>query len=141
MAARRLVIVMLVLLGLSTLAAALVPGPDRSTPTGTGTVDTGTQADSTASSPAVPRGRLVQRRLRIARPPATVAVDPGDQLRLAVAGRYGDDIAVPAFGLTETMTPYAPARFDILIPRAGTFPVRSDQSGRVVGRCLRRGRR
>jgi hypothetical protein len=138
MAARRLVIVMLVLLGLSTLVAALVPGPDRSTPAGTGTIDTRPRAGSPGTAGSAPGGRLVQRLLRISTRPATVAVRPGDQLRLAVGGSYGDEITIPAFGLTETMTPYAPARFDLIVPEVGSFPILAGESGRLIGRIRSR---
>jgi hypothetical protein len=138
MAARRLVIVMLVLLGLSTLAAALVPGPDRSTPAGSDTIDTRPGAGSGPGAAPASGARFVQRRLRISATPAVVEVRPGDQLRLAVVGPYGDDITIPAFGLTETLTPYAPARFDLLVPDAGSFPILAVQSGRLIGRIRSR---
>jgi hypothetical protein len=137
MAARRLVIVMLVLLGISTLAAALVPGPDRGTPNSTGTID-GRPEGSTTNAPPASHGSIVQRRLRISASPGTVAVRPGDQLRLAVSGPYGDEITIPAFGVTETIAPYAPARFDLLVAEPGSFPIVAAQSGRVVGRIASR---
>ena len=137
MAARRLVIVMLVLLGLSTLAAAVVPGPERNTPTETGTIDSRPNAGS-AASPPPSRAGLVERGLRISAAPETVTVRPGDELRLAVSGPYGDEITIPRFGLTQTMTPYAPARFDILIGEAGSVAIIAEGSGRVVGRIVSR---
>lgn len=130
MAARRLVIVMLVLLGISTLAAALVPGPERGSPTATGTIEGSSEGDTGSARPAS-RGSLVERRLRVSKTPGTVGVRAGDQLRLAVSGSYGDQITIPAFGLTETMTPYAPARFDVLVAEQGSFPIRAEQSGLV----------
>ena len=133
MAARRLLIVMLVLLGISTLAAALVPTPDRSgSPTGaTDTVDTGSE-DKPERRQAT--SRLVRRRIRVGDKPAVVHVHPGEQLRLAVGGPFGDDIEIPALGLTATMTPYAPATFDVIVPESGTFAIRAVQTGRLVGR-------
>jgi hypothetical protein len=137
MAARRLVIVMLVLLGISTLAAALVPTPDRdgaeSGPTDT--VDPGAAGGPQREQP---QGRFVRRNLRIDDKPATVRVRPGDQLHLTVGGPFSDDIVVPALGLTATMTPYAPAAFDVLIPRAGTFAIRALDMKLVVARIVSR---
>lgn len=133
MAARRLVIVMLVLLGISTLAAALVPTPDRDgTESGpTDTVDPGTPREPERE---LPQGRFVQRHLRIDDKPATVRVRPGDQLHLTVGGPLSDDITIPALGLTATLTPYAPAVFDVLVPRTGTFAIRALNIETVVGR-------
>lgn len=138
MAARRLVVVMLVLLAISTLAAALVPAPEPDP-------RPGERAEGGATRPREGRtgatdeqgsaGRLVQRRIRISnRRPPTIALRPGDQLKLLVSGPFGDDITIPAFGLTETMTVFAPARFDLIVEEAGTFPIRAVNAGRLVGR-------
>jgi hypothetical protein len=135
MAARRLVIVMLVLLAVSTLAAALVPAPESDP----GPADT-TRARPTPGNGQPPTittagGRLVRARIEISnRRPETIAVRPGDQLQLQVSGDFGDDITIPAFGLTETMTRLAPARFDLIVGEAGTFPIRTVEAGRLVGR-------
>jgi hypothetical protein len=138
MAARRLVIVMLVLLAVSTLAAALVPAPESDQgaeeTTGRGSAPPrGGPADG--SAPAVPGRRAVVSRIRISnRRPPTIALRPGDQLTLQVSASFGDDVTIPAFGLTETMTPLAPASFDLIVDRAGTFAVRTVETVRLVGR-------
>jgi hypothetical protein len=132
MAARRLVIVMLVLLGISTLAAALVPTDRNDSATeATDTVDAGSDEKPERQNGA---SRLVRRRIRITDKPAVVHVHPGEQVRLAVAGPFGDDIEIPALGLTAAMTPYAPATFDLIVPEPGTFAVRAVQTGMLVGR-------
>ena len=135
MAARRLLIVMVVLLGLSTLAAALVPPPDPKPdrPPAQATREPGARGEEESGGGSEPR--LVTARMRIANePPKVVAVRPGDQLELEVSGSVGEDIEVPAFGLTETMTPDAPARFDLIVDRPGSFVVRAVESGIVAGR-------
>ena len=148
MAARRLVIVMVVLLGLSTLAAALVPTPDPPPEPPPARADKPRERSGNGASGYAPLGGgVVNARLAISnrrQPP--VRVRPGDQLLLAVHGPVGDDIEIPAFGLTEAMTPYAAARFDILIDRSGRFAVRAVEAGRVVGTivaspCVRTGAR
>jgi hypothetical protein len=138
-AARRLVIVMVVLLGLSTLAAALVQPPERRSETTT--TEERRQADDereggwTGNAPLA--GRVIGARMRISNaPPKVVRVRPGDQVRLSVSGSVGEDIVIPGFGLTETMSPDAPAHFDILIERLGTFAVRALDSGRLAGRIV-----
>ena len=111
MAARRLILVMLVLLGLSTLVAAIVPAPERSGE-GPGTA-TGPAGGPRPARPSqgVPSGGggLVKARIEIShRAPEVVRVKPGQRLVLLVGGQVGDDISIPEFGLTETMTPSAP---------------------------------
>jgi hypothetical protein len=139
MAARRLIIVMLVLLGLSTLVAALVPAPE---PSGGGpgseTGPAGGAGPSEGQDGASPRpGGTVAARITVSvAAPETVKVKPGQRLVLLVGGPIGEDISIPAFGLTETMTPSAPARFDLIVDRAGRFPIRAYGAERPVGRIV-----
>jgi hypothetical protein len=117
--ARRLLIVMLVLLGLSTLAAALVP-PQRE-PGGTAT----TQTTSPRTSKLPPGGELVRATIDAdGRRPERIEVPLGDQLALEVRSRRLAEIQIPALGLIEDATRGAPARFDILARREGAFEVR-----------------
>lgn len=139
MAARRLVVVMLVLLGISTLVAALVPTPNRhqsDSTTTTGAGGTTRPAPSAPSSPAAPADLLNARITVSGGAPEVVKVHPRQRLVLLVGGAVGDDISIPAFGLTETMTPEAPARFDLIVDRRGKFAVRAFGADRVVGRIV-----
>jgi hypothetical protein len=137
-AARRLVIVMLVLLGISTLAAALLPPPKRrSVTTAQGPKQKHERGRKGKAPPKASPGMLLVARMRIAhRAPKTVRIERGDELQLGVAAPFGDDIEIPAFGRTAAVTPSAPAEFDLLAVRIGTFPVRAVESGRLAGRLL-----
>lgn len=136
MAARRLVVVMLVLLAVSTLAAALLPQPERTeTPPAQKQPKQKRPAQETPA--AGEGGLLLEARMRVGRrEPKTVRVQLGDQLQLAVAAPFGDDVEIPALGLTVPVTPYAPAIFDLLADSRGTFPVRTVDSGLLAGRLL-----
>jgi hypothetical protein len=133
MAARRLIILMVVLLGLSTLAAALLPAPR------TGDEDrTRSEITRRGNPPPHPptgsRSRLLQARIDTApRPPQTVPVRIGDQLTLLVSSRFGDLVQIPAFGLIKAVAPAAPARFELLLDRGGAFPVRTVDAGLLAG--------
>jgi hypothetical protein len=132
-AARRLVIVMLVLLGASTLAAALLPAPDTRD---AATTTTGPQAQQKPSRSQA-TGLLLAARMQLGRrEPKKVRVLSGDELRLMVAAPFGDDIEIPGLGLTQPVTPFAPASFDLLALRRGTYPVRAVDSGLLAGRLL-----
>jgi hypothetical protein len=138
MAARRLIVVMLVLLGLSTIVAALVPAPQNSG-NGPGPVGRGqaTRPKPPTETGAVKPAGFTSARIEVSRgAPPVVRVRPGERLVLLVGGRVGDDISIPAFGLTETMTPTAPARFDLIVDRSGRFAVRAFSADRVVGRIV-----
>jgi hypothetical protein len=131
MAARRLLIVMLVLLGLSTLAAALVP-PRTTQDAGT---TTGTEETEPGPTKSVPQGSFV---------PGVVAIEPkgisllsvnaGDQVQLAVCWSKPDEVEVPSFGLVDPVAPAKPARFDLLFEDPGTYGVKLVNADRVVAR-------
>lgn len=127
MGARRLLILMLVLLAVSTIAAALVPPQERGDGT-TSTTSTTTEPSSRATG-----GRLVERGIRV-KPHGSTAIEMrlGDQLALTVHTRFADQVEIPAFGLLEDVGPDAPARFDLLPERTGTFAVELVEAGRTV---------
>jgi len=135
-AARRLVVVMLVLLAVSTLAAALLPQPenDETPPPTTRREGQPPPRQGTAQAE---EGMLLSARMLLGRrEPKTVRVQPGDRLQLAVAAPFGDDVEIAALGLTQPVTEFAPARFDVLAGELGTFPVRAVDSGLLAGRLL-----
>ena len=117
MAARRLMIVMLVLLGISALAAALVPTRESNEETVGSTSTEATGGETTAAEPAkteeeasptfdikVGGGKL-----------PIVPVSPGQRVTLVVRSRTTDQLEIPALGLIEPVAPGAPARFELLI--------------------------
>jgi hypothetical protein len=146
MAARRLLIVMLVLLGLSTLAAALVP-PQALREDTTGSTSSTEQAE-TAPTDTVPRGRNLKFKLRVGGKTTPVVSCPvakrragaceplkvGDQLTLVVSSRKADELEMPAFGLVDAVGPDEPARFEILVTSPGSYKIRFVSTGRIAGR-------
>jgi hypothetical protein len=134
MAARRLLILMLAVLAVSTLAAALLapaPEPER---TETTTAETNQQdADQTPTASE----RLIEAELSAsAKRPRTVRLRRGDQLSLLVRSSTGGQVEIPAFGLIDDVGRADPARFDLLAERSGKFVVRFARTGRVVGRIV-----
>jgi hypothetical protein len=127
-AARRLVILMLVLLGVSTIAAALVP-VDR---------EAGTEETTTTSTAAEKRddegGKLVPKSIDAqSKPPQVVRIELGDQLDLRVTSRRDAEVEIPAFGELDDVGPGAPALFDLLPFEAGRYPVRLVEPRRKIG--------
>ncbi len=122
MAARRLLIVLLVLLGLSTLAAALVP---QRTLRDSGT--TGTTTETTTTPAANPPNPAFLRPTKITvggkKFPVVSPVHVGDQLTLLVRSRFPTQIEIPEFGLLGFATPDTPARFELLADTPGTFGI------------------
>lgn len=133
MAARRLLIVMLILLGLSTLAAALVP--QRAPRNGTTTGTTTTQSIPTTPMPITdvlpPVAEITVGGKKF---PVVAPVHVGHQLTLLVRSRPPREISIPEFGLIGFATQDTPARFELLPSTPGTFGILLAASGKVVGR-------
>ena len=133
MAARRLLIVLLVLLGLSTLAAALVPQRtlnDRGT-TATTTTQSTTTAPTATPNPAFLRPTKIT--VGGKKFPVVSPITVGDQLRLLVRSRFPAEISIPEFGLVAFASPDAPARFELLPSTPGTFGILFAASGKPAG--------
>jgi hypothetical protein len=131
-AARRLLIVLLVLLGLSTLAAALVP--QRTLNEGGTTGTTTTQATTTA--PATPNPAFLRpTKITVGgkKFPVVSPIHVGDQLRLLVRSRFPAEIEIPEFGLLGFASPEAPARFELLPDTPGTFGILFADSRKPAG--------
>jgi hypothetical protein len=134
MAARRLLIIMLVLLGISTLAAALV---DTRSFREDGTGSTiASETEPTLPEDTVPEGRELKPIVIVVSPEkvTVVPVKLGDQLPLLVRARKADLVEIPALGLLEPVAPNAPARFDVLATATGGYGVRLVNADRIVAR-------
>jgi hypothetical protein len=117
-AARRLILAMLVLLVLSSIAAALIP-VDRSKLSDSST--------STSSSPTTTpaQGALIEKEISTAaKKPPTIRMQVNDELRLTVTSPVPNMIEIPAFGELENVDPDLPAQFDLLTYEPGNFAVR-----------------
>jgi hypothetical protein len=129
-AARRLLIVMLVLLGLSTLAAALVPqhAIHRDTTTGTTT----TQPTTTHGAP--PASYIPPTKITVGdrKFPVVSPVHVGEQLTLLVASRVPTQLQIKEFGQVSFAAPDAPARFELLPTMPGNFGIQFLPSGKAA---------
>jgi hypothetical protein len=127
MAARRLLIILVILLGLSTLAAALIPQhPFRSNTT---TAATATQPTQSTTTPASPSGRSLRAQIMVGgkkppvvagpvckkRKPSCEPMHVGDQLSLAVLSTKQAELSIPAFGLIGVASRNSPALFSLLL--------------------------
>ena len=136
MAARRLVVVMLVLLAISTLVTALLPRPDRDTSTPVTTKPQRTPQAPASPKPAETGLDLVARMQAGSSGPKSVRIERGDELLLDVGAPFGADVEIAGLGLTEPVTPFAPAQFDLFPTAVGTYPVRIVDPVQLVGRVL-----
>lgn len=128
---------MLVLLGISTIAAALVPPQDRSGGDTTGRARTSTQKGTDTGPDRVPTGQALGAAIEVGGKKTTVVpIRVGDQLSLTISSTRADQVEIPAFGLLKAVAPDAPARFNLLAEREGDYPIRLVDADRVVGRIV-----
>jgi hypothetical protein len=127
---------MLVLLAVSTLVTALLPRPDRDKTTSVNTKPDPKKQIESPSKPAELGLDLVARMQAGAARPKSVRIERGDGLRLDVVAPFGADVEIPGFGLTQPVTPFAAAPFDLFANDLGTFPVRVVDPVQLVGRVL-----
>ncbi len=126
MAARRLIVAMIVLLVLSSVAAALVPLDSR-------TEDSSTETETTVDRPG-PSGELHTETLRVGpAQPQRIEIRLGDQLALKVTSPVSEQVEIPAMGEIADVDPNAPARFDLLPFEAGRYAIRLVDRQRKVG--------
>ena len=132
MAARRLLIVMLILLGLSTLAAALVPQHAlRKTTSGA------TSTRSVPTTPATPAPEAVPPVADITvggRKFPVVPVHVGEQFTVLARSRFPTQLEIKAFGLFGFATKNTPARFELLADMPGTVGILFVPPHKVLGR-------
>jgi hypothetical protein len=136
MAARRLIAILLVLLFLSSLAAALAP-VQEGVKNGTSTESTSTTAES-ATLPedgATDEGRLIAQSVDASGlRPAVVRARAGDRLELRVTSHRSGTVELEGLGPAEDVGPHQPAYFDVFLRDDGSFPVRFIDTGIEIAR-------
>jgi len=120
---------MLVLLGVSTLAAALVP---QRALRENGTTGTAARSTTTTTTPAPSPAFLKPTKITVGgrKFPVVSPIRVGDQLRLVVHSTFPAEIEIPEFGLVGFASPAAPARFELLPDTPGTFGIIFTASGK-----------
>ena len=146
MAARRLLVVMLVLLGVSTLAAALVPPRSLKDATSTGTTTTqpapgpepapGTGGRSLMATMILGKGQIPVLAGRACKrdKPRCDPIEVGDQLALTVKSEKPVELEIPSFGLVAVANRNLPARFNLLFDEPGNVGIVYSDTHKVAAR-------
>lgn len=137
MAARRLLIVMLILLAISTIASVFVPTRDTDEGEGTtATRTTGTETTPTeAASPATPELEPVEAKVAIGSPKLPVVpLAVGQRLTLRVSSPEPGLVEIEDLGYLEAVAPGTPATFYLLGEEPRSYGVTLVESGAVVAR-------
>jgi len=152
MAARRLLIVMLMLLGISSVIAVMVPEPGKNDSTSQDSGTTGEMGESATeeseASEETDSGGGLSRTIREsvsmdASKPAEIGVAASSRMILTVDSKDGSDVEISGLGLAGFADPYAPAVFDVILPpEPGRYTVRApgeDPAAVIVARSGSRG--
>jgi hypothetical protein len=125
MLARRLLILLAVLMGLTALASGVAPRQQvprsavQASPTATG------------EAPAAPVEASVD---AAAAKPAHVVVDEGRLLVLEVRSDQPDTVSLDGLDRIEIVDPASPARFELLAEPPGSYAIELVDEGREIGR-------
>ena len=140
MAARRLILVLAVLLGISIVAAAIAPERQSSLLGEDTTEESTTEPETTTTpDPSPSSGELVTTRIEAdPEKPETIRAAPGDQLELEVSSSRPREIQIEAFGVLEPAEPDSPALFSLLLREAGELAITDAESGEILGRIVTR---
>jgi hypothetical protein len=136
LAARRLIALLLVLLFLSSLAAALAPVQNGVRDTSSSTSTT-TTADAPTAGENVPGGesRLVTQTVDAsAERPTIVRARIGDRLMLEITSSRPGTIELAGLGPAEDVGENQPAYFDVYLRDEGSYPVRFIDDPREIAR-------
>jgi hypothetical protein len=137
LAARRLIAILLVMLFLSSLAAALAPvqqGVNETTESGSTTSESAPEVPPAADA-ATRDDQLIRQSIDAAQgQPVVIRANPGDQLQLRVTSARNATVELVGLGPTEDVGPEQPAFFDVLLESEGTFPVRFLGEQREIAR-------
>jgi hypothetical protein len=138
MRGRRLLLVVAVLMGLTALAASLVPrDPVAQAPRTPGAPPPPAPPRDQAERPAdgeVTTVKAVFSATKRGREPKRVVAEVGDLVEVSVSGDVVDSVSVD--GLTDVVPidPESPAQMQLLADEPGVYPVTLLQAQRLIGR-------
>jgi hypothetical protein len=129
---RRILVLVVVLMGLTALAASLTPPPQTlrrgAPPPG------GAQATPEAVEPAAPAAaRTVTARLSADGRPRRISARTGDTVTLDVSAGAPDTVVIDDLAVSEPVDPDSPAHVELYADTAGSYPIVLLDSGRRIG--------
>lgn len=129
MAARRILVMLAVLMGITALSVAVAPPPQPG-----GQRSSTTPSAGGAQAPSTPPTTIERTISAESVEAPTVNVPLGSTLRLTVEADALDAIEIDQLDRYAPVTPEAPALFELLADRIGSYDVRLVETGRLVGR-------
>lgn len=125
MAARRLIAILLVLLFLSSLAAALAPVQQTRTDSSSSDSATTAEAPTLPDEDLAAEPQLVSEKVDAsAKSPGAIRARVGDRLELKVTSERSGTVELTGLGPAEDVGLNQPAFFDVLLREEGDYPVR-----------------
>jgi hypothetical protein len=135
---RRILVLMLVLLGLTALAASVAPRPQVAPRGGLARPSPSPVPTASPAPTAAPAGStIVERTLRAdpGNPPVRVRARVGDTVRLTVgAEQVVDTVRIDGFDKLDPVEPGAPATFELFAEEPGEHVILLLEADRRIGR-------
>ena len=131
-----MLVLVLVLMGLTALAASVAPQPEPAR-VGPSVGPAPSPATATEAAPAG-KPQTVERSLSadLGAPEQRVRARVGDTISLEVTGDVLDSVLIPGLDRMETLAPSSPAVFEILADRPGEFPITLLEAKRPIGELV-----
>jgi hypothetical protein len=126
---RRALLLFAIVLGLAAIASSIARPPERDNGDGTAQVEapaprgSGAQSKPTVTSRPGPAGPPATITVRASAKPTSRKLAVGRAATLFVEVDGSAQIDIPDLGLTAPAEPLTPARFDLLIDRAGDYAI------------------
>lgn len=146
MLGRRVLVLLVVLMGLTVLASSVAPRPPQPAPVATPERPERSAPPAVAEPSRPPAGRTEERvSAEPGLPPARIVVDEGDILTLVVSSPVRGSIALDRVDELEgldrldAVDPVSPARFELFADRPGTYRIVAVESDREIGTIEIRG--
>jgi hypothetical protein len=129
---RRLVILVIVLMGLTALATSVAPPPETRRRGASETPSPSPpQATITAAEPSA-----ISLTLQATEKPQQVQATVGDDVALDVKVDAVDSVVIDGLDAVDAVAPDSPAHFDLFADRAGTYPIRLLDANRELGELV-----
>jgi endonuclease YncB( thermonuclease family) len=128
---RRILVLVLVLMGLTALAASLTP-PPQTLPRGAPATSPSPTPEATGA-PFAASPRSIDARVSADGPPRVVSARTGDTITIDVTGDVIDTVVNDDLAISEPIAPDSPAQMELFAVDPGRFPLVLLDSGRRIG--------
>src|SRR4051794_5708082 len=120
-------------MGLTAFAASVAPTPETRR---SGARETPSPSPAPATSAGDPAAASLTLDAKHQQQPQKVQATVGDDIALDVTAGTVDSVVIDGLDAVQAVAPDSPAHFDLFADRAGTYPIRLEDSERQLGELV-----